>query len=239
MSILEKLKGGLIVSCQASEGEPLDRPEHLWALSHSALNGGACALRLEGAKNIAYMRDQTTVPIIGLSKSTVIQEKDRLSSVYITATYAEAEEIARSGADIIALDATARPRLDGSTLAELIEAIHNKLDKLVWADVSTYEEGLAASELGADVISTTLYGYTQETKMPAESGPDFELLAKLCRNLSKPVVLEGRVWWPADISRAYELGAFSCVVGSAITRPQLITKRFVKAIPTAHKMPES
>lgn len=233
---LRALAGNLIVSCQASSGEPLCAPEHLLALSLSALDGGAAGLRLEGAANIAYIRKQVSVPIIGLTKSESVLEKDRLSSVYITSTFAEARSIAEAGADIIAFDATLRPRPDGSTAESLIFDIHERLGKPVWADVSTLEEGLAAARVGADVVSTTLSGYTAETYADPESGPDLPLLERLCNELQLPVVLEGRVWHPAEVTRAFELGAFAVVVGSAITRPQLITRRFVKAVRQSRKV---
>ncbi len=229
---LRRLVRGLIVSAQAAEGEPLHGPEHICALALSGLNGGACGLRLEGRENVTYVRSRTDVPIIGLIKA-MVPESEKLSRVYITGTFAEAEQLACAGANIIALDATSRPRPDGATLKVLIKKIKEELGRLVWADISTYEEGLEAALLGADVISTTMYGYTEETKLPPDVGPDFDLVARLCRELSVPVVLEGRVWHPAEVSRAFELGVHAVVVGSAITRPQLITRRFVQAIPTS------
>ena len=228
---LLQLKHGLIVSAQAAEGEPLCAPEHICALALSGLAGGAKGLRLEGVANIAYVRARTGVPIIGLTKSAV-PEAERDSCVYITGTFAEAQALALAGADVIAIDATERKRPDGSKLKDLITDIGKRLNKPVWADISTYQEGVYAAQCGADVVSTTLYGYTSATRLPAEAGPDFELLAQLCRNLNKPVVLEGRVWQPSQVAQAFALGAMAVVVGSAITRPQLITARFVQAIPS-------
>lgn len=228
---IERLAFKLIVSAQASGEEPLNKPEHLCALSLSAQNGGAGGLRLEGSENIAYISNFTKLPLIGLSKSKTVSEAQRLESVYITGTFAEAEEIVRAGADIVALDATLRPRPDGLSLKETIAAIHGKLSRPVWADVAQLVEGIAAAEAGADVISTTLYGYTQETKRAEQDPPDFELLLALIRKVQLPVVLEGRVWHPDQVRRAFELGAYAVVVGSAITRPQLITRRFVQAVP--------
>lgn len=224
------LRHALIVSSQASEGEPLCAPEHICALALSGLNGGARGLRLEGADNIAYVRERTDVPIIGLIKSNSVADADRLSSVYITASFAEAKLCVEAGADIVALDATSRKRADGLNLEDTIEKIHSELMVPVWADISTFEEGLYARKFGADVVSTTLYGYTSETKRAAEDPPDFDLLENLCMKLDCPVILEGRVWHPEEAAKAFELGAYAVVVGSAITRPQLITKRFAKAI---------
>jgi N-acylglucosamine-6-phosphate 2-epimerase len=231
--VVRSLTGALIVSSQASSGEPLCAPEHIAAMALSAVNGGAKGLRLEGADNVAYLRSRTSLPIIGLTKSGRVRDKDRLSSVYITATFKEAQEIAEAGSDIVAIDATERPRPDGSVLSDLIKDIHAKLNKPVWADIATVEQGMAAAKYGADVISTTLYGYTAETVKPADEGPDFGLLKVLCAELTLPVVLEGRVWDPEQVKRAFDLGAFAVVVGSAITRPQLITRRFVRAIPVS------
>lgn len=228
---IARLEHALIVSTQASDNEPLNTPEHLCALALSGLNGGARALRLEGCNNIAYIRSHCDVPIIGLVKSEAVAEEKRLESVYITASFADAKSCAEAGADIIACDATQRARPDGLSLAQLIERIHSELDRAVWADVATCEEGIAAAQSGADLVSTTLYGYTSETKRDAEEPPDFQLLSRLCRELDKPVVLEGRVWHPQEVQKAFELGAYAVVVGSAITRPQLITRRFVAAVP--------
>ena len=228
---LRLLKDGLVVSCQAAEGEPLCHRGHILALALSALNGGAHGLRLEGADNIKHVRQNTIVPIVGLTKSKLVPEKDWIKHVYITPTFEDAQEIADAGADIIAIDATDRRRPGNITPAQLIERIHKELGKPVWADVSNLAEGLAAAQAGADVVSTTLSGYTQETQIPPESsGPDLKLLEALLRLTDKPVVLEGRVWLPSEVAEAFSLGAFACVVGSAITRPQLITQRFVKAM---------
>jgi N-acylglucosamine-6-phosphate 2-epimerase len=232
---IARLEGGLIASCQASSGEPLCRPEHIVALALSALNGGAVGLRLEGADNIRAAREcrqiAKSVPIIGLIKSESVADEDRLQKVYITNTFAEARMIADAGADIVALDATGRERPDGLTVEETIRRIHTELDKPVWADVARFAEGVAAESAGADVVSTTLYGYTEETTPPWQDGPALELIKDLAENLRVPIVLEGRVWEPREVTAAFEHGAFAVVVGSAITRPRLITERFVKAIP--------
>ena len=228
---VKQVAGELIVSCQASTGEPLCSPEHILALALSAINGGAGALRLEGVENIRLVRANTKLPIIGLTKDDTILPSERLKKVYITGSFAEAQSLAEAGADIIALDATGRPRPDGLTLKEQIQKIHDQLKLPVWADVATFSEGVAARESGADVISSTMFGYTEDTVLPPEHGPSFELLKDLCQHIDCPVILEGRVWYPEDVTRAFELGVHAVVVGSAITRPQLITQRFVKAIP--------
>ena len=137
----------------------------------------------------------------------------------------EVQELIEAGADIIAFDGTLRERPDGSDLKQIVDLIHSS-GKLAMADISTFEEGLNVEILGVDIISTTLAGYTDESGDAGET-PDFGLLEKLVKNVKKPVFLEGRVWYPEEVKKAFELGAHSVVIGSAITRPQLITKRFV------------
>lgn len=228
--ILKSFANGLIVSCQASTGEPLAHPEHIVALSLTVLNGGACALRLEGVENIRAVRAVTSVPIVGITKIDGLSEAERLDSVYITATYDDARSLKDAGADVIAMDATARPRPDGMSLEETIHRIHHELDMPVWADTATFEEAQAACAYGADIISTTLFGYTRETYRDHSQGPDFDFLSRCVKELGVPVILEGRVWQHQEAARALELGAHAVVVGSAITRPHLITKGFVEAM---------
>ncbi len=228
-SVLAVLEGGLIVSCQASKGEPLCRPEIIGALCLSALSGGARALRLEGLENISQVRKLTTVPIVGITKTEGLTKDQMLDQVYITSTLKEALAVAEAGADIIALDATGRPRPDNLSLAETIDEIHVKTKKLVWADTATMDEARLAQKAGADLVSTTLYGYTRETVLPSDAPPSFEFLEACIKELSCPVVLEGRVWEPSQVERAFKLGAHCVVVGSAITRPHHITERFVRA----------
>jgi putative N-acetylmannosamine-6-phosphate epimerase len=228
---IAQLRGGLIVSSQASDGEPLCAPEHIAAMALSAVAGGAKGLRLEGAENVEHLRPRTKLPIIALTKDKDVPEKERNKVVYITSTFDDAASLARAGADIIAVDATARPRRSGITLVELIKRIHDELKKPVWADVALIEEGLAAFEAGADIVSTTLSGYTTATASRHGRGPDMTLLRELIVAVSIPVVLEGQVWHPEEVTRAFKEGAYAVVVGSAITRPQLITRRFVDAIP--------
>jgi N-acylglucosamine-6-phosphate 2-epimerase len=232
---LKKLDGSLIVSCQASLGEPLCHSHHIIALALSAVAGGAKGLRLEGIENIAQARHNhelpKEIPIIGLVKAEAVPLDQRLKRAYITVSFADARAIALAGADIVALDATGRPRADELSLEETIERIHVELQKPVWADTATLAQGIAAAEAGADIVATTLFGYTEETVQSHENEPGFDLLASLVKHLSVPVVLEGKVWHPDEVHKAFDLGAYAVVVGSAITRPQLITERFVKAIP--------
>lgn len=229
--VISKLKRTLIVSCQASQGEPLASPEHIQALALSAINGGANGLRLEGIENIKAVRTVTNLPIIGLSKSKAVKDNERLNKVYITASFIEAQDLANAGSDIIAIDGTDRPRADGLSLEETIARIHKELAKPVLVDISTVKEGINAQKYGADLVSTTLYGYTKETELPPMHGPGLDLLKELVGRLEIPVILEGRIQHPEEVTKAFTSGAYAVVVGSAITRPQLITERFVQAIP--------
>ena len=225
---INKLRNKIIVSVQAEGNEPLNKPEHLLALSQTVINGGAGGLRLCGVKNITAIQKNVTVPIIGLTKLEPIPF-NWLDSVYITATMQDLKELLKTNIDFIAIDGTNRKRSDDSTLKEQIDLIRGA-GKVVLCDISTFEEGIHAAELGANIISTTLSGYTKETRHKVNEGPDFELLAELCEQSSVPVIMEGRIWDPEDVKEAFKAGAHAVVIGTAITRPHKITKRFVSAI---------
>ena len=224
--ILEDLKGKIIVSSQAMPNEPFYEENCMMAMMQSVVNGGAAGLRVAGKRDVI---NATTfgIPVIGLTKPNKLPENWR-SVVYITSGVKEVKELIEAGADIIAFDGTSRPRPDGSNVEQLIQLIHFA-GRLAMADISTVEEGVNCAKLGADIISTTLAGYTDESGDAGEN-PDFELLEKLVNTLEKPVFLEGRVWAPDEAKKAFELGAHSVVIGSAITRPHLITKRFTEGI---------
>lgn len=222
MDILELLQGKVIVSSQAMPDEPFYDEICMKAMMQSVIDGGAAGLRVAGSRDVKNAKT-FGVPVIGLTKPEKLPENWK-SVVYITPGVLQVKELIEAGADIIALDATLRPRPDGSELKQLIDLIHFT-GRLVMADISTLEEGINASILGADIISTTLAGYTDESDSSIV-GPDFELLEKLVNEVDKPIFLEGRVWYPEEVKKAFELGAHSVVIGSAITRPHLITKRF-------------
>lgn len=222
MEIIDKLKNKIIVSVQAMPDEPLYNEQCLIAMMQSVINGGAGGLRVAGARDVKNAKTLFDLPVIGLTKP------DKLPSnwqevVYITPTLKEVDELLEAGADIIAFDGTSRPR--ECSIQSMIEKIKSN-KKLSMADISTLEEGLNCAKLGIDIISTTLSGYTLESKSNSNE-PDFELLEKLVNKTKLPVVLEGRIWQPYQVKKAFELGAHCVVIGSAITRPQLITKRFV------------
>lgn len=224
--VIEKLKGKVIVSAQAMPNEPFYDEKCMLAMMQSVINGGAAALRVAGKRDVINAK-VFNVPVIGLTKPDRLPENWR-SVVYITPGIMEVKELIEAGADIIAFDGTSRIRPDGSSLEEIIQLIHSS-NKLAMADISTYDEGINCANLGADIISTTLAGYTDESGEASES-PDFQLLEKLTKTIKKPVFLEGRIWNPEEVKKAFKLGAHSVVIGSAITRPHLITKRFTEVI---------
>ena len=225
MNIINRLKGKVVVSVQAMPSEPLYLEKCMVAMMKSVIKGGAGALRVAGARDVRNAKHLFDVPVIGLTKPDIIPSNWQ-EIVYITPTLKEVIELVEAGADIIAFDGTMRPRPNGAKLEELIKYI--KINKRVsMADISTLEEAQNAEKLGADILSTTLSGYTQFSQNRGD-GPDFELLKELVENTNLPVVLEGRIWEPEEVDKAFELGAHCVVIGSAITRPQLITKRFVQ-----------
>lgn len=220
MNILNKIKKGVIISSQATFNEPFYNPIAMEAMIKTVVMGGAQCLRVAGTRDIAIAKNCCNLPIIGITKPKVIPENFK-DVVYITSTINEVETLKE--ADIIAFDGTARKRSDNSTRLDIINHIHN-LSRIAMADISTLEEGIDAEKEGADIISTTLAGYTTYSKL--SKGPDFELLKNLVENLDTPVILEGRIWDPADVKKAFELGAWAVVIGSAVTRPHNIVQRF-------------
>ncbi len=229
--IWQRLRRGVVVSVQASQGEPLDKPEYLCALAESALLGGACGVRMAQPQNMTYFKQRhPEVPVIGITKPDKIPA-NAAELVYITPGFQDLASIAGC-CDIVALDATLRPRPGGAGLPEIVRQSRERFPHLIlMADIATVEEAQNAEALGFDLIGTTLSGYTVESMARQQAGPDFLLLETLAQSLKTPVVMEGRLWAPQEVTRAFELGAFSVVIGSAVTRPHEITKRFVQAIP--------
>lgn len=223
MNVVERIKNKVIISCQAMPNEPLYNEICMIAMMKSVVKGGAGALRVAGIRDVKNAKGMFDVPVIGITKPEVIPTNWK-EIVYITPTVQDVIELAKAGADIIAFDGTQRKRPD-CTLEEIIKYVHIN-GRIAMADVSTAEEGIKAYEAGADIISTTLSGYTQNS--PDESGgPDFDLLENLINAVDVPVILEGRIWEPSQAQHAFKLGAHAVVIGSAVTRPQLITRRFV------------
>lgn len=220
--LLSDLKGKLIISCQASEKEPLYSPEAVLKMAKASLEGGAFALRAEGVTSVRQMKHFFDCPIIGLYKKVYDS-----SDVYITPTVKEVESIAIAGAEIIATDATLRKRPFDENLKDVLDKIHS-FGLISMADISTFEEAINAEKLGFDMVGTTLSGYTPYSTQSKE--PDFELLSKITSTLKIPVIMEGKIWEPHQVKESFDRGAYAVVVGSAITRPQLIAQRFSEAI---------
>ena len=217
------LKGKLIVSCQALPDEPLHSDYIMGRMAYAAMEGGASGIRAQSVSQINEIMKTVDLPVIG-----IIKRNYEDSEIFITATMKEVEELLSTKCQIIALDATSRRRPNDEKCEDLVKRIH-EAGWLAMADCSTYEECEAAAKMGFDIVSTTLCGYTSYSKNV--DGPNFELLKKCVDNLDCYVIAEGKINTPEDLKKVYEYcGVFSAVVGSAITRPQLITKRFVKAL---------
>ena len=215
-------RGTLVVSCQAGSGNPFFSPAAMALMAQAAEAGGAGAIRANGPDDIAAIRAVTSLPIIGLHKL------GDPAGVFITPTYESAVDLVVAGADLIALDGTLRPRPDGQRLDQQIRRIHNELGVPVLADVDTLDAGLAARAAGADLVATTLSGYTNG-RTPTE--PDVDLVRQLATKLDCPIVAEGRIRTPEHIRAVCEAGAHAVVVGNAITNPMDITARLAGAIP--------
>ena len=214
--------GTMVVSCQAGPGNPLDSPAAMALMARAAEAGGAGAIRANGPADIAAIRAVTSLPIIGLHKL------GDPAGVFITPTYEAAAGVVAAGADLVALDGTLRPRPDGQPLDRQIRRIHDELGVPVLADVDSLDAGLAARDAGADLVATTLSGYTAG---PTPTGPDVELVRRLAARLDCPVVAEGRIRTTEDVRAVCDAGAYAVVVGHAITDPTDITARLVSAIP--------
>lgn len=217
-------RGAIVVSCQAARGNPLRGPGFMAAMAKAAEMGGARGIRAEGVADVAAIRSGCRLPIIGIRK---VQRG--MSPVFITPGFADARDLVAAGADIIATDGTPRPRPGGERLADLIRRVHDELNVPVMADVDTVDSGAFAVDAGADVIATTLSGYTDDGRAP--EGPDLQLVHDLAARHRVPVVAEGRFWSPDEVAAAFAAGAHAIVVGTAITSPMHITRRFVAAAP--------
>ena len=219
---LETLRGKLIVSCQAYPGEPMRDPRTMAQVAASAVVGGAAAVRVQGLEDVQQTRAAVDVPVIGLWK-------DGHDGVFITPTLRHALAVANAGAHIVAIDGTRRPRPDGLDLAATVAGIRAESDALVMADCGSLDDARAAADAGADLIGTTLAGYSGER--PKTVGPDIELIAQIAwADLGVPLIAEGRIHTPDQARQALDAGAFALVVGTAITHPATITGWFVEAL---------
>ena len=225
--LFAQIKGGLIVSCQALETEPLYTKEGgvMPLMAKAAAMSGAVGIRANTVRDITQIKAVVDLPVIGIIKKVYEDHPD----VYITPTMAEIDALAAAGVEVIALDATKRTRPLGKSLDELFAEARTKYpDQLFMADCSSIQEGLHAAEIGFDLIGTTMASYT-----PYTAGcqlPPYDMITTLVEQSGKPVVAEGNLTTPEELRKAMDLGAMTAVVGSAITRPMLITKRFVAAL---------
>lgn len=223
---INQLKGKLIVSCQALPHEPLHSSFIMGRMALAAKEGGAVGIRANTKEDIREIRSQVDLPIIGIVKRDYEDSK-----VYITPSMKEIDELMEVKPEIIAVDATGALRPNGVTLDAFFHQIKEKYpDQLLMADCSTVEEALHADELGFDFIGTTMVGYTEQSRDDKIEANDFEIIREIIAKAKHRVIAEGNINTPEKAKRVIELGAFSVVVGSCITRPQLITKAFAEAL---------
>jgi N-acylglucosamine-6-phosphate 2-epimerase len=223
---MQSLQHKLIVSCQAPVDSPLHDPTVIAAIAQAAIDRGAAGLRIDTPAHIQAVRQRTSAPIIGLWK-----RQFEGFEVYITPQADQAKAIALAGADIIAIDATLRARPGGETVASLVDSIH-RLGKPVMADVDTLESAIAAAAAGADLVGTTLYGYTQQTRHL--NPPGFDLLKQMINELSIPVICEGGIASPTMAKQALDFGAYAVVVGTAITGIDAQVKSYCETLDCGH-----
>ncbi len=228
--ILERIKGQLIVSCQALPSEPLyvEEKSIMYLMARAAKQAGSPCIRTSSIRDVLAIKEETDLPVIGIVKIVY----DGYDS-YITPTMKEVDELYAADADIIALDCTMRKRGDGTTINEFIAQIKEKYpDAVLMADISTYEEGVNAWKCGVDFVGTTLSGYTDYS--PKVDGPDVQLVKKLSETIDVPVIAEGKVHYPDEAVQMLEAGAYAVVVGGAITRPLEIATRFINRVKEYH-----
>lgn len=221
--VLKSIKGGLIVSCQALEDEPLHSSYIMMRMAKAALGGGAIGIRANSPEDCKEIKKSVNLPMISIYKKVYGK-----SNVYITPTINEVKALISINPEIIAVDATKRERPDGKSLEEFFKEIREFYDGLLLADISDLEEGIRAEKIGFDMVSTTLSGYTDYTLNREK--PDIDLIKSLREYIKIPIIAEGNIDRPENAMKCLEAGAWAVVVGGAITRPQLITKKFVEYI---------
>lgn len=227
MKVIEKIKNNLIVSCQAVDDEPLNNVKAITLMAKACVEGGATVLRLSKVKHIKNIKKM----IKGIFVIGLIKKKYEDSEVYITATTKEVKQLIKLKVDVIALDATSRKRPNDQTLSELVTYCRKNAPKtLLMADCATMEDIKNAELLKFDLISTTLRGYTKESAGRSNIENNYEFIKNALKQINIPLVAEGGIWEPNQVNELLKLGCYSVVVGTAITRPKEITKRFMKAI---------
>lgn len=224
-NLFQRLKNSLIVSCQSECGDPFDEsPMYMSLFARAAELGGASAIRTQGIEKINAIKQRCpNLPLIGLLKSTFPD-----GTVRITGSFSEVEQLIAAKCDIIAIDGTFRIR-DGLDGPSFIREVKKRYNCIVLADVATLDEAISCEKAGADCVSSTLNGYTPDT-FTNTNEPNFNFLSELVANLHSPVFAEGRYNTPSDAREAIKRGAFGVIVGSAITRPRIITSWYVEAI---------
>lgn len=226
MGKINQIKGKLIVSCQALAHEPLHSSFIMGRMARAAKEGGAAGIRANTKADIAEIKKNVSLPIIGIVKQDYPD-----SRVYITPTIKEVDEVVESGADIIALQATDDLRPGGKTLEAFFNEIKAKYpEQILMADCSTINEAIFADQLGFDFIGTTLVGYTKQSQNLKIEDNNFYIIRRILASVKHPVIAEGNINTPQKARKVLDLGCYSVVVGSIITRPQIITRTFVKAI---------
>jgi N-acylglucosamine-6-phosphate 2-epimerase len=226
--MIKRLKHGLIVSCQAEGDDPFNAPEFVAAFAKAAEMGGAIGIRAEGIEKIKAIRQKVNLPIVGIIKGKFSDDWP-----LITPDFSDVENLINAGCDIVAVDATERQRPNGYNGFDFLSKLKKNYTIPIMADISTFKEGIKAAELGADLIATTLSGYTPYTVDKDNLNPDYDLIYELNSSIDIPIIAEGRIWTPSDAIKAIENGAYSVVVGTAITRPRIITRMFAEALKSA------
>ncbi len=223
-AFFDQIRSGLIVSCQTGDNPEFSSPEDMVKFARAAMAGGAYAIRSEGEDSLQAIKAAVNLPLIGLKKG-YFQD----GTVRISRELKEIENMVKLGVDVVAIDATYRP-WDGLDGPAIIQKVRAEFDVIVMADISSAEDGFAAVQAGAHCLSTTLAGYTPQTQADKKTGPNLELISQLVSKVDIPVIAEGRYNTPAEAISAMQRGAWAVVVGSAITRPQLITSWFATAL---------
>ncbi len=216
------LKRGMIVSCQVPDGTPIDTPEFIAAQAKTVLQAGAIGIRAQGVSNVMAVAEAVSVPIIGL-----IKRYSESTLIHITPEIEDVLNLEQAGADIVAIDATGRLRENGVSFPAFMEELRRRTNVAILADVDTVEAAIQAEALGCDAIATTLSGYTEA---PAPKLPNIKLISDITQRVKIPVIAEGGFSHPEHVVQAFNAGAWSVCIGTAITNPYLLTKSFVQVI---------
>ena len=219
--MMQKLKGGIIVSCQSKQGDPTHCPEFMAAFAKSAEIGGAAGIRANSVADIEAIKKEVSLPVIGIWKRHWV---DEWWDIMITPTFQDCRELADAGADIIAIETTGRKRPNNEDVKELVDRVRNELNVPVMADCHDMEDAMRTN---ADIIAPTLSGVGSDE----DYMPPWALIEKMVKEQSRPVIAEGHFWEPSYVERGFGLGVHAIVIGSAITRPWMITERFVQFSP--------